>query len=54
MSTDVTTDILIATDNLLERNEAFYVTIDSSSVQNNVVIGHDSIATILILDDDRK
>ena len=54
MTTNATFDIPITTDDLLEGNEMFYVTIDTSSLPNNVIVGDVDIATILILDDDRK
>ena len=54
MDTNGRFDISITTDNLLEGNEIFYLTIDSSSLPNNVIIGDIGITTILILDDDRK
>jgi len=51
---NVTLNISIITDDILEGDEVFYLRIDSSSLPNNVTVGKLNITTIVILDDDRK
>ena len=51
---NVTFNISIITDNILEGDEVFYLRIGSSSLPNNVTVGRLNTTTIVILDDDRK
>ena len=46
--------VTIRDDNVVEVNENFILSIDQSSLPNNVTIGDRSQATVTILDDDCK
>ena len=52
--TNVSFDIPISDDNILEDNENFVLTIDPSSLPTNVTIGDPGQATVTIVDDDCK
>ena len=45
---------IIRDDNLLEQDEIFYLTIDSSSLPNDITAGSPFQATVTIIDDDCK
>ena len=51
---NLTFNISIFTDNILEGDEAFYLRIDSSSLPDNVTVGKWNTTTVVILDDDCK
>ena len=44
----------IIDDNILEENENFTLTINSSSLPSNVTVGDPGEATVTIVDNDRK
>ena len=52
--TSVTFDVPINDDSILEGNETFMLTIDSSSLPSYVTAGDPDEATVTIVDDDRK
>ena len=52
--TTATFDVPIIDDNILEGNENFILTIDSSSLPSDVTVGSPGQATVNIVDDDRK
>ena len=52
--TTATFDVPINDDNLLEDNEHFILTINSSSLPSDVTVGNPGQATVNIVDDDRK
>ena len=52
--TNVTFNISITTNNLLEGDKMFQLTIDSSSLPDAVTTGGQKSTTVLILDDDRE
>ena len=52
--TTATFDIQINDDNILEYNENFTLTINSSLSLSTIIIGTSSEATVIIVDDDRK
>ena len=54
--TSVPIDILITVDVIMEGNENFILTIDSSSLPNDgtVVVNNPHQSTVTIVDDDRK
>ena len=54
--TSVPFDISITDDRILEGNENFMLTIDSSSLPDDgtVVVGNPGQSTVTIVDDDRK
>jgi len=47
-------NIPIRDDNILEGNENFTLTINLSSLPDNIFIGDNNQATVIIADDDRK
>jgi len=51
---NVTFNISIITDNILEGDEVFYLRIDLSSLSDSVTVGRLNATTIVILDDDGK
>ena len=51
---NVTFNISIITDNILEGDELFYLKIDSSSLPDNVTAGSLNTTSVMIVDDDRK
>ena len=52
--TTATFDVPINDDNILEGNETFMLTIDSSSLPDRVTRGDPGQATVTIVDNDRK
>ena len=46
--------ITIKKDDVVEGNENFFLSIDQSSLPDNVTVGNDSQATVTIFDDDCK
>ena len=52
--TNVSFIIIINNDNILEDNEEFNVTIDNSSLSNNITTDSLSRATVIIINDDGK
>ena len=51
---NVTHNILISTNGLLEVNDTFMFIIDPSSLPSNVTIGDPGNATVIIVDNDSK
>ena len=47
-------NVSLTDDNIFERNERFMITIDPSSLPNNVTVGDPSEATVTIVDNDGK
>ena len=52
--TSTAVNITIMSDNILEENEDFYLTINSSSLPNDITTGNPFQARITILNDDCK
>ena len=52
--TTATFDIPINNDNILEGDENFMLTINSSSLRDGITLGNFSEATVTIIDNDRK
>ena len=52
--TEVSFSVGITDDNILESNERFQLSINSSSLPNRVTIGNPSEVTVTIVDNDRK
>ena len=52
--TRVPFNIPITDDDILEGNENFLLTIESSSLPSGVTVGNPGQATVTIVDDDRK
>ena len=52
--TMVAFDVPVNDDNILEGNENFMLTINSSSLPSNVTVGDPGEATVTIVDNDRK
>jgi len=50
----ITFNVLIMHDVILEGNEVFYLSINSSLLRDNVTTGILNTASVVILDDDRK
>ena len=53
-TTEASLNVSLTDDNIFERNEKFMLTIDSSSLPNNVTIGDPDEATVTIVDNDGK
>ena len=52
--TSTAVNIMIMSDNVLEENEIFYLTINSSSLPDDIITGNLFQATVTILNDDCK
>jgi len=52
--TSITFNVPIIDDNILEGNEIFHLTIDPSSLPEDVSVGSPVLATVTIVDDDCK
>jgi len=52
--TNITFNISIINDTILEENEIFHLTIDPSSLPEDVSVGYPVLATVTIVDDDCK
>ena len=53
-TTEASLNVSLTDDNIFERNEHFMITIDPSSLPNNVTVGDPSEATVTIVDNDGK
>ena len=47
-------NVSVTDDHIFERNEIFMITIDPSSLPNNVTVGDPSEATVTIMENDGK
>ena len=47
-------NVSLTDDNTFERNEIFMITIDPSSLPNNITVGDPSEASVTIMDNDGK
>ena len=52
--TDVSLNVTIMDDSILESNETFQLIIISSSLPNRVTVDNPSVVTVTIVDNDRK
>jgi len=52
--TNITFNVSIINDNILEENEIFHLTIDPSSLPEDVHVGSPVLVTVTIVDDDCK
>ena len=52
--TQVLFNVTIMDDNILESNETFQLSINSSSLPNRVTVDNPSVVTVTIVDNDRK
>ena len=52
--TEVSLDVTIMDDNILESNETFQLSINSSSLPNRVTVDNPSVVTVTIVDNDCK
>ena len=52
--TEVSLNVTIINDVLLENNETFQLSINSSSLPNRVTVDNPSVATVTIVDNDSK
>ena len=52
--TEVSFNVTIMDDNILESNETFQLSINSSSLPNRVTVDNPSVVTVTIVDNDRK
>ena len=53
-TTEASFNVSLTDDNIFERNVKFMITIDPSSLPNNVTVGDPGEATITIVDNDGK
>ena len=51
---DVTFDVPIVNDSILEGNEDFILVIDQASLPNRIILGIPGLATVTIVDDDSE
>ena len=51
---DVTFDVPIINDSILEGNEDFILVIDQASLPNHIIRGIPGLATVTIVDDDSE
>ena len=52
--TEVSFNVTITDDNMLESNESFQLSINYSSLPNRVTVDNPSVVTVTIVDNDRK
>ena len=52
--TEISLDVTIRGDNILESNETFQLSINSSSLPNRVTVDNPSVVTVTIVDNDCK
>ena len=51
-TTEASFNVSLTDDNIFESNENFMITIDPSSLPNNVTVGDRKRVTVIIMDDD--